>query len=154
MPWSKRIPVPLSAHSRCRIFPGQWQEATGKAAISTQPFPLFSLLQFQSETTHALRDRSYSIDLLRVIYCGLEESRLFGFEAGTGSAGAVLTGAEARSSREDDAFVEGMEATRGASGPVVIALSGFSRWSWLGPKPSLIKARESGTVLDCQPWSA
>ena len=39
-----------------------------------------------------------------------------------------------------------------AFGPyVVIALSGFSRWSWLGPKPSLIKARESGTVLNCQP---
>src|SRR5712664_3220558 len=103
MPWSKRIPVPLSAHSRCRIFRGQWQEATGKAAISTRTFPLFSLLQFQSETDilqagpfriealphpRSLRDRSYSIDLLRVIYCGLEESRLFGFEAGTGSAGA------------------------------------------------------------------
>ena len=128
----------------------------------------FQSLQFQSETdiwqaspfrtgalpTHALRDRSHSIGLLRVVHCGLEESRLFGLEAGTGSAGALLTGAEVRSSREDDAFVEGMEATRGASGPVVIALSGFSRWSWLGPKPSLIKARESGTVFDCQPWSA
>ena len=68
--------------------------------------------------------------------------------------GVLLTGAETPSTRDDEAFVEDMEATRGASGPVVIALSGFSRWSWLGPKPSLIKARESGTVLDCQPWSA
>ena len=89
-----------------------------------------------------------------MIYCGLEGSWLFGFEGGTGTAGALLTGAEVRSTGEDDGFVEGMEATRGASGPVVIALSGFSRWSLLGPRPSLIKARESGTVLDCQPWSA
>ena len=29
----------------------------------------------------------------------------------------------------------------GGSGIVVIALSGFSRWSLLGPSPSLIKAR-------------
>jgi hypothetical protein len=169
MPWSKRIPVLLSAHSRCRIFRGQWQEATGKAAISSQhhsaiavflsaPVPIQDrksckpvLSGLERFPTHAIRDRSYSIDLLRVIYCGLEASRLFGFEEGTGSAGLFLTGG---SSREGDAFVEGMEAIRGASGPVVIALSGFSRRSWLGPKPSLIKARESGTVLDCQPWSA
>ena len=43
---------------------------------------------------------------------------------------------------------------RGAGASVVIALSGFSRWSWLGPSPRLISARESGTVFDCQPWSA
>jgi hypothetical protein len=46
------------------------------------------------------------------------------------------------------------DAARGADGPVVIALSGFKRWSWLGPRPRLIRARESGTVFDCQPWSA
>ena len=46
------------------------------------------------------------------------------------------------------------DAACGAAGPVVIALSGFSRWSWLGPNPRLISARESGTVFDCQPWSA
>src|SRR5437660_10993951 len=162
MPWSKRIPVPLSARSRCRIFRSQWQEATGKAAISSQPSAFSAFLsaavpipdrqlrsQFlsgsESFPTHALRDRSYSIDLLRVIYCGLEESPRFGVEVGTGSAGALLTGAEGRSSREDDPFVEGMEATRGAPGPVVLALSGSSRWPWLGPQPSLIQARESGT---------
>ena len=39
----------------------------------------------------------------------------------------------------------------GATGTVVIALSGFSRWSWLGPSPKLISALESGTVFDCQP---
>ena len=42
----------------------------------------------------------------------------------------------------------------GGSGTVVMALSGFSRWSLLGPSPKLINARESGTVLLCQPWSA
>src|SRR6267378_5947770 len=149
MPWSKRIPVQLSAHSRCRIFRGQCREATGKAIRSGHS--AFSLsLCFRSNP----RQTFYSLDFLRVIYCGLEGSWLFGFEEGSGSAGALLTGSEVRSSREDDPLVEGMEATRGASGPVVIALSGFSRWSWLGPRPSLIKARESGTVLNCQPWSA
>jgi len=33
----------------------------------------------------------------------------------------------------------------------VIALSGLRRWSLLGPRPSLIKARESGVVLFCHP---
>ena len=46
------------------------------------------------------------------------------------------------------------DAALGADGPVVIALSGFNRWSWLGPNPRLINARESGTSFDCQPWSA
>src|SRR5260370_24162918 len=149
MPWSKRIPVRLSTHNRCRIFRGQCREATEKAIRSRHSAFSFSLC-FRSKP----RRTFYWVNFLRVIYCGLEESWLFGFEGGRGSAGALLTGAEARSSREDDPLVEGMEANRGASGPVVIALSGFSRWSWLGPRPSLIKARESGTVLDCQPWSA
>src|SRR5262249_16754946 len=35
-----------------------------------------------------------------------------------------------------------------------MALSGFSKWSWFGPRPSLIKALESGTVFVCQPLSA
>ena len=39
----------------------------------------------------------------------------------------------------------------GALGTVVIALSGLSKWSLLGPKPKLMSARESGTVLLCQP---
>jgi hypothetical protein len=50
--------------------------------------------------------------------------------------------------------VVGMGSARVASGTVVMALSGLSRWSLLGPKPRLISARESGTVLLCQPWSA
>ena len=33
----------------------------------------------------------------------------------------------------------------------VIALSGFNRWSLLGPRPSLISARESGTSFVCHP---
>jgi hypothetical protein len=36
----------------------------------------------------------------------------------------------------------------------VIALSGLSKWSLFGPRPSLIRARESGVVLFCHPWSA
>ena len=36
---------------------------------------------------------------------------------------------------------------------IVIALSGFSRCSESGPSPKRINARESGTVLLCQPWS-
>ena len=43
---------------------------------------------------------------------------------------------------------------RGCCGCEVIALSGFSRCSWSGPRPSLISARESGTTLLCQPLSA
>jgi hypothetical protein len=79
MPWSKRIPVPLSAHSRCRIFRGQWQEATGKAAISSQPSAFSAFLSasvpirerhlakpvlsgLERIPTQALRDRSYYID--------------------------------------------------------------------------------------------
>ena len=46
------------------------------------------------------------------------------------------------------------ESDFGRSGTVVIALSGFSRLSLLGPKPRLISARESGTVLLCHPLSA
>jgi hypothetical protein len=36
---------------------------------------------------------------------------------------------------------------------IVMALSGLSRCSESGPSPKRIKARESGTVLLCQPWS-
>lgn len=36
---------------------------------------------------------------------------------------------------------------------MVIALSGLSRCSESGPSPKRISARESGTVLLCQPWS-
>ena len=36
---------------------------------------------------------------------------------------------------------------------IVMALSGFSRCSESGPSPKRISARESGTVLLCQPWS-
>src|ERR1700680_4166105 len=148
MPWSKRIPVLLSAHSLCHIFRGQRQEATGKAAISSQhsAFSAFLCASVPIRDRH-LRSQSYqdwnaspptlidSIDLRRVITAGWKSRRYSGLGAGTGSAGALLTGAEARSSRQDDAFVEGMEATRGASGPVVIALSGFSRGSWRGARP-------------------
>ena len=44
-----------------------------------------------------------------------------------------------------------VDSVFGALGAVVIALSGLSRWSLLGPSPKLISARESGTVLLCQP---
>ena len=37
---------------------------------------------------------------------------------------------------------------------IVIALSGFSKCSESGPSPSRIRARESGMLLLCQPWSA
>lgn len=50
--------------------------------------------------------------------------------------------------------VVGTDAALGGSGMVVMALSGLSRWSLLGPSPSLMRARESGTVLLCHPWSA
>lgn len=39
------------------------------------------------------------------------------------------------------------------AGDMVIALSGFNRCSESGPNPKRISARESGTVLLCQPWS-
>lgn len=41
-----------------------------------------------------------------------------------------------------------------ACGPVVIALSGFSRCSRSGPSPRLIRARESGTTFVCQECAA
>ena len=37
---------------------------------------------------------------------------------------------------------------------LVIALSGLSKWSWFGPRPNLIRARESGIVFVCQLLSA
>src|SRR5258708_4510289 len=61
-----------------------------------------------------------------------------GSEAGAGG----VTGLEAEGLDDGFAF---------APGAVVIAVSGFSRWSWLGPRPSLISALESGTDLDCHP---
>src|ERR1035441_9017640 len=76
-------------------------------------------------------------------HCGREAS--LWWELGAG-AGSVVGGALCD--------VVGIDSARGASGTVVIALSGFRRWSLLGPKPSLISARESGTVLLCHPWSA
>ena len=36
----------------------------------------------------------------------------------------------------------------------IIALSGFINFLSLGPSPSLISARESGTTLDCHPLDA
>lgn len=39
-------------------------------------------------------------------------------------------------------------------GPVVMALSGFSRCSRSGPRPKLIRARESGTTFVCQECAA
>ena len=74
-------------------------------------------------------------------------------EFGVAAGSALFAGTGATSTRGDVDLLDA-DATRGASGPVVMALSGFSKWSLLGPRPSLIKARESGTVLDCQPWSA
>ena len=55
-----------------------------------------------------------------------------------------------------EALTLDLEATCEVTGTllIVIALSGFSKCSWSGPSPRRIKARESGTVLLCQPWSA
>ena len=39
-------------------------------------------------------------------------------------------------------------------GVLMAALSGFNKPSWLGPRPSLISARESGRTLVCQWLSA
>ena len=87
------------------------------------------------------------------IYCGIDAlwSEVFaGVVAGVGSAGAAgFAFICAPGSALCETGVE--ELDRGGNGPVVIALSGFSRWSWLGPSPRLISARESGTVFDCQP---
>lgn len=78
-----------------------------------------------------------------------------GIVAGAGSAGeGVLVFMRVPGSALCDTGLcdaEFTEAVCNASGPVVIALSGFNRWSWLGPSPRLIRARESGTVFDCQP---
>ena len=69
-------------------------------------------------------------------YCGLPLSLVGGVEVA--EAGGVCE-------------VGTAESDFGRSGTVVIALSGFSRLSLLGPKPRLIRARESGTVLLCHP---
>jgi len=82
-----------------------------------------------------------------LIHCGLDESRS-GAVAGAGATGGVVF-MLAPGSALCDAGVK--DEAWGAAGSVVIALSGFSRWSWLGPSPRLINARESGTVFDCQP---
>jgi len=60
---------------------------------------------------------------------------------------------------EDGAVPAAVTRTRvelplGSRGCVVIAVSGFSKCSWSGPSPNRINARESGTLLFCQPWSA
>ena len=39
-------------------------------------------------------------------------------------------------------------------GDGMLAVSGFSRPLWSGPRPSLMRARESGVILVCQPLSA
>jgi hypothetical protein len=83
-------------------------------------------------------------------YCGPGESFLAGAADAGATAGVVFL--RGPGSALCDAGVK--DAALGAAGSVVIALSGFSRWSWLGPSPKLIRARESGTVFDCQPWSA
>src|SRR5260370_41958367 len=111
MPWSKRIPVRLSTHNRCRIFRGQCREATEKAIRSRHSAFSFSLC-FRSNP----RRTFYWVNFLRVIYCGLEESWLFGFEGGRGSAGALVTGARARGGRGRDPPREGMGAGRVAGG--------------------------------------
>jgi hypothetical protein len=67
--------------------------------------------------------------------------------------GVVVPGADELESAEVGALcdVVGKDAAFGASGDVVIALSGFRSPSLLGPSPNLISARESGTSLVCQP---
>src|SRR5579872_284033 len=82
-------------------------------------------------------------------YCGPEGS--LAPEVPTGVELGGVTG-----SGKDGVPVEvaGIECDLGGSGTVVMALSGFRRWSLLGPSPRLMSARESGTVLLCQPWSA
>ena len=80
-------------------------------------------------------------------YCGLEGLLDTALElGGDGVAGSAAAGAECEVGAADSDF--------GGTGAVVIALSGFRRWSLLGPKPNLISARESGTVLLCHPLSA
>ena len=81
-------------------------------------------------------------------YCGLEGLLDAAVEPGgaDGVAGSAAAGAECEVGAADSDF--------GGSGAVVMALSGFRRWSLLGPKPNLISARESGTVLLCHPLSA
>ena len=80
------------------------------------------------------------------LHCGFDESCSGGSEV-TGATGVVFM--RVPGSALCDAGVK--DSARGAAGSVVIALSGFSRWSWLGPSPRLIRARESGTTFDCQP---
>jgi N-acetylglucosamine kinase-like BadF-type ATPase len=80
--------------------------------------------------------------MMKQAYCGLEP-----FAAGfVGDTGLAVTGALFE--------VVGIVSALGATGTVVIALSGLSKRSLLGPSPSLIRARESGTVLFCHPLSA
>jgi len=87
------------------------------------------------------------ISIAGSLHCGLDES-CSGRVAGAGATGGVVFTLAPGSALCE---VGVNEEARGAAGSVVIALSGFSRWSWLGPSPRLINARESGTVFDCQP---
>ena len=81
-------------------------------------------------------------------YCGLEVT----FVDGVGiAAGGELAGVIGAAVGGDGWEVAGAFCDFGGSGVVVIALSGLSRWSLLGPSPKLISARESGTVLLCHP---
>jgi len=84
-------------------------------------------------------------------YWGLLLSLVGGAEV---VAGAELVGATGSAAAGAACDVGATTSDLGGSGTVVIALSGFSRWSLLGPSPRVMSARESGTVLLCQPWSA
>src|SRR5215471_14206005 len=45
-------------------------------------------------------------------------------------------------------------STPSSCGLGIFAVSGFNRPLWSGPRPNLIRARESGVILVCQPLSA
>ena len=81
-------------------------------------------------------------------YCGLAGSLAAGVELAAGVALAGVTGVLVAGAVWE---LGAADCDFGGSGTVVIALSGLSRWSLLGPRPRLINARESGTVLLCQP---
>ena len=85
-----------------------------------------------------------------MLYCGPETS-CSGNTAGVGAGTEEDAGIVLMRGPGSALWDTGVNDAARATGSVVIALSGFNRWSWLGPSPRLMSARASGTCFDCQP---
>ena len=108
----------------------------------------------QSRISADWRRSDISVDFLIDYLCGEISGAVLGGVVAVGPPGRLGCDADPTcvAGTEPDAFTRGRTARPvGNCGCVVMAVSGFSRCSWSGPRPSLINARESGTLLFCQP---